>query len=144
MVNSYRTVTKEEFLKALEDNGYRKARHDLVRGTYTAKGVTIAAACALGQAALNLGVSAYTLSSALTNIRVEVTEQDRPLSPRYNTNLTSFIAGRNDGTSDTPKQIVAKLKKKVINWPKNGLRVIKVSYDEYINYRGITVPEKEG
>src|SRR6188768_2763686 len=120
-----RVVTRDEFIKALEDNGYPQIRGDYMRNNPNG---SLEGACAFGQAALNLGVHASSLAAALSG------------SAHYE--LSDNIILWNDEFMLTIPEIVDKIKDLQLDDFK-----IEVDLTDYTylgkNFHGVTVPITE-
>jgi hypothetical protein len=89
------TLTVRQLLDAIEKNGLPQERGTFVRTSNTFEGwSSVLGACAIGQAALNLGVDWYDLESGFA----EVKTKGRRL-------LINSIIGRNDSHGWSYKEI---------------------------------------
>lgn len=90
--------TVRQVLQAVRKNGYKQAFGYLVRGhkgrflRENATAEEVGAACAIGQAALNLGVKPSNLQNALTSVVYRANVDDI-----FSTSLGRLIISMNDG-----------------------------------------------
>lgn len=103
-------VKISQVLDAMEKNGYPQIKGILVTevprsfGPFTLK-PKIEGACAIGQAALNLGVRPRSLQYALSSVYVS--------TPSYHTSLADRIVSKNDLEGVPVRQIARELRNEI-------------------------------
>lgn len=115
-----RTIKVSDFVKALELNGYEQTNGIMIRSTPDGK---IAAACAFGQAALNLGARIDSLEIGL------------------GVDLTDFVIAKNDGEGLDCEKIAQLIREKyafedILN---SKVTFLVQDYSKYRNYQGVKV-----
>ena len=130
-----RTVTLSQVVEAMEENGYPQGYRHLLKDSREStldsyKGQKIVAACAIGQAGLNLGVGLLALAGALHNIKLRTNSKE---------SLFDFIVELNDIKEFPVKEIAVKTRKqynKIIN---KSIEVTEVNFSEFDNYQGVKI-----
>lgn len=116
---SERTVTLEDFIKALELNGYPQSRGRMIRESFMEGGYGVDSACAFGQAALNLGASVVSLEYAIGR------------------GIVNRIIDENDSHGFSCEKIAKNMREK-LNLNKE-ITFKTHNYKSYRNYQGVKV-----
>lgn len=125
-------ITVGEVIAAMEKNGFRHARGSWVRPIHPKdwrKKSTIGAACIIGQAAINLGVGATQLQSALDNIAIFGDSNDI-------SRLGSTIADRNDAPGISYQRVLAFAKSLLSPHSERTISVIEHNWEAEYDVEG--------
>ena len=102
-----KTFKVSEVIEAVRKNGYEQITGSLIK----ASGAKFIGACAMGQAALNLGVNPWNLEEAGYSVEIKMGENDLDIKPDTSVALTGFIEYLNDGKRLTCEQIADEAEK---------------------------------